>query len=208
MGVLRIHRLVFLICTVLLIAPTIFSVFTTEANAESRSVREYRIKAAFLYNFARFTEWPADKFRDENAPMILCVMGVDPFGPILENTVLSKKIKGRSIIVERTATIDNLRACHVLFVSSSEWNDLPEIIESLSGAAVLTTGDMDRFAKRGGIIKLTTKGNKIRFEINPKAAERAGVKLSSYLLNLATIITEDNHNNRRQLIYAPIREDK
>ena len=192
MGILRIHHLIFLICTVLLIAPSIFSVITTEVNAESRSDREYRIKAAFLYNFAKFTEWPADKFSDETAPMILCVIGVDPFGSVLENTVVTKKIKGRSIIVNRTATADNLRACHVLFVSSSEWNNLPEIVESLSGAAVLTTGDMDQFAKRGGIIKLTKKGNKIRFEINPKAAERAGVKLSSYLLSLATIVTEDN----------------
>ncbi len=192
MGVLRIHRLVFLICTVLLIAPTIFSAFTTEANAETRTAREYRIKAAFLYNFAKFTEWPADKFRDETAPMILCVIGTDPFGPILENTVIRKKIKGRSIIVNRSTTVDNLKTCHVLFVSSSERENLPEIVASLSGAAVLTTGDMDRFAKRGGIIKLTKKGNKIRFEINPKAAKRAGVKLSSYLLSLATIITEDN----------------
>ena len=190
-GILRIHRLVCLYCAVLLIAPTIFSVLTTEADAQSRSVREYQIKAAFLYNFAKFTEWPPDKFRDETAPMILCVIGVDPFGPVLENTVISKKIKGRSIIVNRTTTVDNLRTCHVLFVSSSERENLSEIVESLSGAAVLTTGDMDRFAKRGGIIKLTKKGNKIRFEINPKAAERAGVKLSSYLLSLATIVTED-----------------
>ena len=192
MGILRIHRRVYLFCAVLLIAPTIFSAFTTEANAETRTAREYRIKAAFLYNFAKFTEWPADKFRDETAPMILCVIGTDPFGPVLENTVIRKKIKGRSIIVNRSTTVDNLKSCHVLFVSSSERENLPEIVASLSGAAVLTTGDMDRFAKRGGIIKLTKKGNKIRFEINPKAAERAGVKLSSYLLSLATIITEDN----------------
>ncbi len=192
MGILRIHRRVYLFCAVLLIAPTIFSAFTTEANAETRTAREYRIKAAFLYNFAKFTEWPADKFRDETAPMILCVIGTDPFGPILENTVIRKKIKGRSIIVNRSTTVDNLKTCHVLFVSSSERENLPEIVASLSGAAVLTTGDMDRFAKRGGIIKLTKKGNKIRFEINPKAAKRAGVKLSSYLLSLATIITEDN----------------
>ncbi len=192
MGILRIHRRVYLFCAVLLIAPTIFSAFTTEANAETRTAREYRIKAAFLYNFAKFTEWPADKFRDETAPMILCVIGTDPFGPVLENTVIRKKIKGRSIIVNRSTTLDNLKTCHVLFVSSSERENLPEIVASLSGAAVLTTGDMDRFAKRGGIIKLTKKGNKIRFEINPKAAKRAGVKLSSYLLSLATIITEDN----------------
>ena len=86
---------------------------------------------------------------------------------------------------------DNLRTCHVLFVSSSEQDNLSEIVESLTGAAVLTTGDMDRFAKRGGIINLTKKANKIRFEINPKAAKRAGVILSSYLLSLATIVIED-----------------
>ena len=183
-------------CAVLVIVPTAIFTFTTKAHSESRVVREYQIKAAFLYNFAKFVEWPAAKFRDETSPMNLCVTGIDPFGITLDNTVSGKTIKGRSINVNRIDWEDNLKSCHILFVSSSERENLPKIVESLLGAGVLTTGDMDRFARRGGVISLTKKANKIRFEINLQAADRARIKLSSHLLRLATIGTDTTEPSR------------
>ena len=164
--------------------------FSGASRAYADSTREYQIKAAFLYNFAKFVDWPADRFTDENSPLLLCVIGTDPFGPTLEHTVSGRKIKGRAIIINRGKAIDNLKFCHLLFVSSSERENMREIVASLAGASVLTTGDMDRFANQGGIINLIKRGNKIRFEINSNAAAQSGLKLSSYLMGLASNIIE------------------
>ncbi len=190
MGFLRIHCFTFISRAILLIASCIYLGVAVNAYAESASIREYQIKAAFLYNFTKFVEWPADKFTDENAPMILCVIGVDPFGPTLEHAVRGRKIKGRAIIVKRKIGINGLKRCHVLFVSSSERENIRDIVASLAGASVLTTGDMDRFANLGGIINLLKRGNKIRFEINSSAAAQSGLKLSSYLMGLASNVIE------------------
>ena len=179
---------VFIFRLFLLTAACGYSFGTSRAYAQSP--REYQIKAAFLYNFAKFVEWPDDRFADKKAPVVLCVIGIDPFGEILEQTMKGKKIKGRAIIINRIKELENLKSCHLLFVSSSEREDVPQIVGLLSGASVLTTGDMDRFANKGGIINLIKRGNRIRFEINPDAADRAGLKLSSKLLNLATIVRE------------------
>ncbi len=161
-----------------------------KAYAQGSVSREYQIKAAFLYNCTKFVEWPADRFADENAPLILCVMGKDPFGAILENSFVGKTIKGRAIIINRNIGIDNLKFCHLLFVSSSEQERVPQIVAALLGASVLAIADMDRFANQGGGINLVRRRNKIRFEINPDAVNRAQLTLSSKLLELATIVTE------------------
>ncbi len=190
MGFLRNYRIILISCTILLIVSCVLSGGATKAYADTPFAREYQIKAAFLYNFAKFVEWPADRFTDENAPMILCVIGMDPFGAILEHTMTGKTIKGRSIRIKRIEGINGLKSCHVLFVSSYERENTRDIVSSLEGASVLTTGDMDRFANQGGIINLIKRGNKIRFEINSNAAAQSGLKLSSYLMGLASNIIE------------------
>lgn len=184
MGFLRNYRIILISCTILLIVSCVLSGGATKAYAEA--TREYQIKAAFLYNFAKFVDWPADRFTDENSPLLLCVIGTDPFGPTLEHTVSGRKIKGRSIRIKRIKGIKGLKRCHVLFVSSSERENMREIVASLAGASVLTTGDMDRFANQGGIISLIKRRNKIRFEINSNAAAQSGLKFSSYLMRLAS----------------------
>ncbi len=155
-----------------------------------QSAREYQIKAAFLYNFTKYVSWPASKFADEDTPLSLCVIGQDPFGPVLEETITGKTFKGRAILINRLQAIDDLKQCHLLFVSSSEQDRVAQITSSASGAGVLTTGDMDRFTNQGGVIKLTKQRNKVRFEINRTAADRAGLTISSRLLKLATIVEE------------------
>ncbi len=191
MGFLRnYHDLTLISRTIVVIVFCAVSGGAPKAYAQTPLTREYQIKAAFLYNFTKFVEWPADRFADENAPLILCVIGKDPFGAILENSFVGKTIKGRAIIINRNIGMDNLKSCHLLFVSSSERERVPQIVASVSGASVLTVADMDRFANQGGGINLVRRRNKIRFEINPDAVNRAQLTLSSKLLELATIVTE------------------
>jgi hypothetical protein len=155
--------------------------------AAAETSREYLIKAAFLYNFAKFTEWPAGSFPDSAAPLDVCVFGEDPFGGALES-IAGKTIRGRRVAVHKVASIEAGATCHLLFISTSEATRLTGILESLRGRPVLTIAEMPGFARSGGIINLKTNpDDRIRFEINIGIAKRVGLRLSSKLLNLAEI---------------------
>lgn len=156
------------------------------AAAEEPS-REYRIKAAFIYNFAKFTRWPAGSFADDEAPLDFCIYGDDPFAGALD-AVAGRTIRGRRVVVRRIAAIEASAGCHLLFISDSEAGRLTGILAALGDRPVLTVADMPDFARAGGIINLTTNADdKLRFEINTGTARRAGLKLSSKLLSLAEI---------------------
>ncbi len=156
------------------------------AAAEEPS-REYRIKAAFIYNFAKFTRWPDSSFPDGTAPLEFCVFGEDPFGGAL-NSLAGNTIRGREVAVRRVASVEAGAGCHLLFISASELPRLGVILETLTGRPVLTIADMPEFARAGGIISLkTNKQDKLRFEINVGIARRAGLRISSKLLRLAEI---------------------
>ncbi len=158
-------------------------------EAASQPAREYLIKAAFLYNFALFTQWPAGSFADGSAPLSICVLGDDPFDGALE-TLIDREIRGHPVTIQRVATAQAGAACHLLFISGSEEAVLSTILASVADRPVLTIADFPNFARAGGIINLkTSKDQKIRFEINTGIAKRAGLKLSSKLLNLAEIIS-------------------
>ena len=161
-----------------------------KAYADSRSEREYRIKAAFLYNFTRFVEWPTDRFVDDSAPIMLCVIGNDLFGATLEDILTGKTIKGRHIYISRIDNVDDLDACHVLFVGLSERERLRHIIASSYRVNVLTDGDMDDFVEFGGVINLIIRANKIKFEINLVAAKQARLKFDLKLVTLASSVKE------------------
>jgi len=152
---------------------------------EAQSPNEYQVKAAFLFNFIKFVEWPADAFADDNAPLVIGVIGNDPFGSTLDNTVGGKSINGRPLAVRRFSRGQDFKVCHILFVSSSEKNHLAEIIQSLRGTSVLTVGEVAQFNQRGGIINFVLESSKVRFEINAGAAEQSRLKISSKLLVLA-----------------------
>jgi hypothetical protein len=171
-----------------LIASSVLSGGVGKAHADSRSEREYQIKAAFLYNFTKFVEWPADRFADDSAPIILCIFGKDPFGATLEDTVTGKTVKGRHIYIRRIDKVDDLDACHVLFIGLSERERLRRIVASSHGASVLTVGDMDDSIEFGGVINLIKRANKIRFEINLVAAKQARLKLDLKLVTLASSV--------------------
>ena len=162
---------------------------TVQADLDSAKVfasREYRIKAAFLYNFAKFTVWPVEAFADAKAPLRLCVLGEDPFDGALA-VLEGRTVKNRPIVASRLSSGDPLGQCHLLFVSASEHGRLGTILESLRGMPVLVVGDTPHFARSGGTIRLEIVGNKVRFEINVRAAQHAKLKIDSRLLRLGRI---------------------
>ena len=119
------------------------------ARAQSPS-REYTVKAAFLYNFAKFIEWPADAFEDDQAPLILCILGKDPIGPALD-AIRQKTVRNRELVIRHCERLEDLETCHILFISGSEKKDLVNILDTLNAPAPLTVGDMQGFAKDDGI---------------------------------------------------------
>ena len=161
---------------------------TVTAHASATPSREYKVKAAFLYNFAKFVEWPDEAFADDNTPMTIGILGEDPFGNILEQTIKGKTVKSRKLKIERFKQISDVDTCHILFISSSEEKHLTEVLEFLKDSDLLTVGEMKRFAHSGGIINFIIEENRIHFEINIDAASRAQLKISSNLLKLAKIV--------------------
>lgn len=145
---------------------------------------ESDVKAAFLYNFTKFVEWPPAAFADARSPLKICVLGEDPFGKTLR-ALVNEEVGGRPLSLLRLDNLSNPAACHVLFISRSEKNRLPQILAALGDAPVLTVGDTPELFAQGGIINFILEGSKVRFEINQEAAERVGIRISSKLLALA-----------------------
>lgn len=150
---------------------------------------EYRLKAAFLLNFAEFVEWPHGAFASADAPLVICVIGVDPFGDALDQTVEGESIDQRRIVVRRSLTASDPQLCHVMFISRSEGNRLREVLEATGTATpVLTVSDIDGFVGRGGTIGFLLERKRIRFEIGLSTAQQRRLKLSSQLLSLGRIV--------------------
>jgi hypothetical protein len=158
------------------------------ARAQSDTTREYQIKAAFLFNFAQFVKWPGQSFVGPGAPFKIGVLGDDPFGSALDETIRGESINGHRLTVLRSQTIEDLKDCQLVFVSRSEENHLGEILAQLDARPVLTVSEIESFARDGGDIDFYLTDGKIRFEINPQAARRCGLKISSQLLTLGRII--------------------
>lgn len=147
--------------------------------------KEYQLKAAFLFNFAKFVTWPESAFSGRNAPLVIGVVGPDPFGAALEKTLEGKSIGERRIEVRRFDDARDAKKSHILFIARSNAERLAETIGALEGAPVLTVGEDEEFTLRGGIIRFLTLDNRIRFEANSESARKAGLGLSSQLLKLA-----------------------
>jgi hypothetical protein len=156
--------------------------------AQAQSATEYQVKAAFLFNFAKFVEWPADAFSTADAPLQVCILGQDPFGRDFEQVIEDKTVNGHRLEVAHPDGVPQARACQILFIASSEKARLREILLGLKGACVLTVGDTPGFAQLGGIINFVLDENRVRFEINQKAAEQVHLKLSARLLTVAKLV--------------------
>lgn len=156
----------------------------------AQSPSEYEVKAAFLYNFAKFVEWPPEAFPDASAPIVIGVVRNDYFNYILARTVAGKVVQGRKFLVRLWKRNQGSPNWQILFISSSEGNALAEILQSIKGSSMLTVGETQGFAARGGMINFILSDNRVRFEINQKSAQSAGLKISSKLLALATSVWE------------------
>ena len=160
---------------------------------ESSDSSEYLIKAGFIYNFAKLVEWPSSAFPQPDSPIVIGILGEDPFGATLDRIVTDKKINGRGIAVKRLKwgrDLKDLRDCNILFISSSEKEHLDSVVDAMKWLPVLTIGDAPGFARRGGIINFTLEDNKVRFEVNVEAAKHADLTISSRLLTLARIVPQ------------------
>lgn len=175
----------------LLIFPVFFIVIANPfyINAETLKFDEYEVKAAFIYNFIKFIEWPDELPKNRPVPINLYVLGYDPFGKAL-GSLQGKQIRGRTINIKRAGSPKGLINCHILFISSSEKQHIPEILRSIKGLNTLTISDTAGFAKKGIIVNFYTEGEKVRFEINLDAAKRANLTISSKLLGLAKIVRD------------------
>jgi hypothetical protein len=156
------------------------------AGAAAANDLEAEVKAAMLYNFTRFVEWPASAWKDPRAPMVVGVLGSDPFGQVLEDTLRDKTYGGgRPIVVRRLKSIAEIDGCQVLFVSRSEKKRLAEVLHAPQAAGVLTVSDIEDFTRSGGVIGFQTVDHKVRFGVNLGTASKAGLTISSKLLRLA-----------------------
>src|SRR6185436_14300288 len=141
--------------------------------AQAAIPEEYQVKAVFLFNFAQFVDWPSNAFPEARAPLVIGVLGEDPFGAYLDETVRGERLNNRPIMVQRYRRAEEIKACHVLFISRSEADRLEQILASLKGRSVLTVGDFDGFARRGGMIRFVMEKNKIRLRIDLESAKAA-----------------------------------
>jgi hypothetical protein len=151
--------------------------------------REYAIKAAYLYQFGHYIQWPADSFADDQSPFVIGVLGVDPFGDALDEIARNKKVAGRPIVIGRFASTADYKPCHILFATSSAGDaDKLSAIQKSQKFPVLLVGESPGFAEHGGTIDFFIEGNRVRFEVNMEVAKRQQLKFSSKLLSLAKII--------------------
>jgi hypothetical protein len=157
---------------------------------QAQIVGEYQVKAAFLLNFARFVEWPPTNFSSPTDPIDICVLGPDPFGEALDDIVKDKVISGRHLQVRRLHEVSQSNGCEVVFVNAIEARSKPQHSKELTWG-ILTISDGKDFSRDGGIVTLVMQQNRIGFEINLDAADHSGLKISSKLLSLATIVHEE-----------------
>ena len=156
--------------------------------ALAQSIDEYQAKAAFLFNFAKFVEWPAGAVGTENDPIRICVLGPSPFGSSLENLLRGKDIAGRPLLAVKAADLREASSCQILFVAASECKRFKPMAAELSAANVLTVGESESFLSLGGIVNFKVEDGRIRFDIRLAAADQAKLRISSKLLSLARIV--------------------
>ena len=160
---------------------------TAEENAD---FTDYQVKAGYLYNFTKFTDWPSNAFAAADSPIIIGIVGDDPFGKILDDLVKGEIVHGHPLVIKRLNSNDNLQSCHVLFICRNEKEQLPALLQKLKGSHVLTVGEDNRFLDKGGMINFVLVQEKVKLEVNAAVAEEAGLQISSKLLKLAVRVVK------------------
>jgi YfiR/HmsC-like len=158
-----------------------------QAPAPGAAFDEYQVKAAFLYNFAKFVEWPLGTFANSSDPIVICIVGQNPFGSTLDDMVQGKKIGDRLFAVRRLPDTQLAAKCQILFIGAGEWKRTRALLDAVKGAAILTVGETDDFTALGGVVGFRLDGPRVRLQIAPEAGERSRLRISSKLLSLAEI---------------------
>lgn len=167
------------------IAVSVALLGTADAPLAAQRSLEYEVKAAFLYNIVRFTDWPAESLGAAAEPFRVCVFGSNPFGSSLDRTVSGDTVEGHAMTVERIAGADRVPSCRVLFVPQSEAGRALPILRAAEAVPVLTVGEAPHFLDQGGIVNLVIEGGRVRFDVNAAAAAARGLRISSKLLRIA-----------------------
>jgi hypothetical protein len=179
------------VCLQRTITAIVWLLFAGSSALGQQKPSEYKVEAAYLYNFGRFVEWPAKSATAQTDSFTICVLGEDPFGPALDPTLAGEMIGNQKVAARRISSPHESGDCQILFISSSEAKRLNKIIEALDKSAILTVSDIPRFSQRRGMIEFVLEENRIRFEVNLIATQRAGLTLSSELLKVATVVRKN-----------------
>ena len=154
---------------------------------------EYHVKAVFLFNFAQFVEWPATAFPEAKSPIVIGVLGEDPFGSYLDETVRGEEIEGHPLVIQRFDNVGDIKNCHILFIHPSIVPRLDYVLKDLKGKNILTVSDGNNFTKQGGMVRLFTENNKIKLRVNLDAVKAEDLIISSKLLRLAEIVSSNKN---------------
>lgn len=177
------------ICGALLSGGLGFAQGLAPVQGQQTQTPEYQLKAVFLFNFAQFVEWPDSAFAAPDAPLVIGILGTDPFGHLLEDAIRGEQVNGHPLEVRRFARAEDIAGCHILFVGQLEGSRLAAALTQLRFRPILTVGEAAQFARTGGMIGFISDRNRIRLRINRQAAEAASLQLSSRLLRPAEIVT-------------------
>jgi len=158
------------------------------AAESDAGVGEYEVKAAFLYNLTKFTDWPPGAFSSVTAPIVIGIVGENPFGNAMYDIVRGEVVHGRPLVVKRMSVEENLRVCHLLFISRSETPRLSAMLGQLKGSPVLTVSEINGFGDQGGMVNLVLVNKTVKIEINLAATEQTGLQISAKLLKLARVV--------------------
>lgn len=190
-GILRIN----LFLRLLFVGSILMMALVFPVQAAPLALTEYQVKAAFIYNFAKFVEWPEEVMGD-GRPFVIGIVGQDPFGNFIDEAITGKRIREKKMTVRRFSRIEEAVDSHILFISGSEEKKMTGLLKGLGRAPILTVSDADRFAGQGGMVQLVMEQNRVRFAVNVSAFERAGLKPSSQLLKLARIVPDGGADKR------------
>ena len=173
----------------LVVSAALGALLAAPLAAQQPKATEFQVKAAYLYNFGKFVEWPGGA--DSSRSFEICVLGADPFGPALDATLAMQSIGGKAVAAKRISKPEDIDSCRILFISSSEEGHLKQVLSALDKTSVLTVSDIPRFSERGGMIGFVLQGDRVRFDVNLASAEDAHLVLSSELLKVASNVRKD-----------------
>jgi hypothetical protein len=165
----------------------ILSISTGFAPPQKLATEEYQLKAIFLFNFAQFVEWPAEVFQEPDSPIVIGILGKDPFGVFLQETVEGEQVNGHPLVIEHYDNVNDIKNCHILFINQSTTR-LDDVLKELEGKDILTVSDGNNFTKLGGMIRFKNDSKKIKLQINLTAVKGSDITISSKLLRLSEIV--------------------